>query len=345
MISILKNGFYYLLGMSNQWINGPDTTRGNLKVQARQGIVVGNGKIHDALVATAKISRNPYYAHAVGSTAENINFVKTGRIVFTLKNTALRNMSRSLGAYAGDYSKIMGVTSLNGLGEGKEAEDLMLEIEVLGFADMGTLNNGKDLFNIILGGSFTIENDSPYNFHNGDFGEVYAPNNDELKQHVLGTKDEINGEATLRIRPFHPENYNNTPKTVFKCLEDGANYDKQYRDNCEALIDSIIEMTVVVIATVEKNVNAENIYNNLKARRGDIINALFLQYSGDLPSNNPGSSMSEQLMEKFGRESIGKYMAIVGRMVHNVAKNVILRATSSSPSGHNLNIQMRNYAI
>lgn len=332
--------------MLNQSSSGPDLSAGNYKTQRRQGIVVGNGIIDRAMVATALLNPNPYYPLAVGSTAENINYVKTGDPVFRYKNTTLRSANHS---YKGDYSKIPGVTNLNGLfTKGENHENMMKEIEFLGFAEMGTANNGQELYNIISGGSFTITNTGPMPFYSGDFGEIYNPSMEEVKNnHILGTKDEYNGEVTLRVRPFDPSTHSNTPKSIYQSLKKESNPNNQYRELANELIDSVIDMAIVILAGgFGTNLEADHILfqKYCRANREKIIEDLFYKYSnGELPKTT--GTPFERDLDRMKRESIGVYMSVVGHFVDSVAKNVVFRATSNAKSGHQMNIQMRNYAM
>jgi hypothetical protein len=343
--------------MSNQWINGPDITKGNFKVQQRQGIVVGNAKMHDAMVAMAKINPNPLYNPALGSTAENINYVKNGDIVFTFTNSRLRSMTHNGSRQRDDYSKMLGTTNLNGLftkGSDHEEDLLLDQIEVLGFAEMGTANNKKDLYNIIMGGSFTIQHKGTQTIQNGQFCEVYAPSVEEIKNQEggLGEIDDFNGEATLRLRPYRPENVSVVPKAVYRCLkkkgEPDNDYSKTFTSLCDAFIDSAIEMTIVIMSVAEdKGDFVARINKDLKTKeaRQAIIDALFSQFGGELPKDMLGLSEVERDLEKYKYQSAGKFMSACSQLVHNYAKNVICRATSTADPGHNLNIQMRNYAF
>lgn len=342
--------------MSNQWINGPDITKGKFKVQQRQGIVVANAIIDDAMVAMAKINPNPYYPHAVGSTAENINYVKNYDIVCTYTNPRLRNMTYNTSKQRDNYSKMLGVTTLNGLFKfGDDHKDFLLDqIEVLGFAEMGTANNKKDLYNIILGGSFTIRHKGTQTIKNGEFCEVYTPSIEEVNARSggLGETDDFNGEVTLRLRPYRPENVSVVPKAIYRCLKKKGDYDNDYSKTfislCDAFIDSVIEMTIVVLSTAGLGEDImQKLNDDMKddRRKQEIIDALFLQFSGELPKDMIGLSEFAQDLEKYQRQSAGKFISACGQLVHNFAKNVICRATSTADPGHDLNIQMRNYAF
>ena len=335
------------------WRNGADTSRQNMKKQKVVGAVICNGRIHAALVAQAKTKQRPYYPRATGSSADNMNFVSNGDILFTFRGASSRMSALSRTGDKSDNNKIKCISVLNGLGD-KDSDnvELMHDLEIVGVAEMGTDNNGGHLFNVIRGGIFTVENNSNETIDVGDWVQAYAPTKLEAEEGGRQRRPDAEGEIKLWYKRFKPEDHAATPKSMYKCLTRGdgtGDYSHDYIEYCDAMVRAEIENSTLAVWTTSENnlasTEAHYKYLNTTSGKKQFINNLFARYQpGKVLARKPdGVAPFAQRLEQMKQESAGLLLVATGLLVNNVHNKVLGKATSSALPGHNFSLQLCSY--
>lgn len=340
--------------------------------QTKQGPVVFNGALHNALILRAKNAKAPYYPAATGAHFDNQSRVGRCDVVFTLLNSfaCLSAMSNDGYGPKGDNHRVKAISVLNGLGVDSDDgnERLMDAIQPIGFAEVGYSgtngsSNSQGYFNIIAGGTLTVLNNGKDVINVGDWVECYAPTKEEAEQGGQGTAADRNGERKLWLRSYDPHKNSLTPKPIFQCLNavNGAQGKKAsksgfmpaYIRTCNTLMKSVKNMALVIMAATHKKIQKyaagdkkQFLTNMMAAMKEDdelIRNMLFVPYSDS-------SNLIEQRMNKESplncaqMSAMGDWLVSTSVLQHHAQKNIMGKAVTTGRKQGNFVLQICSYS-
>jgi hypothetical protein len=347
-----------------------------IRPQKMVGAVIINGGIHTHLCSRARSKAAPYYPAASGIYGNNQNAVVQGDLVFTLMRPTVGMAIQPSNQNA---IRVLGVAVLNGHGDDQDDgnEILMQEINVWGIAEVPETPNTQGFFNIIRGGILTVRNNSKWTIQAGDYVQAYAPTREELKDGGSGKECDAYGQATLWLAPYDAAKHSLTLKPVYRALKakrEGKTqgYLKPYLKTCDMLVDSICDMSVVVMGTCFKKLRREfttninrypesggeiafmtEMINHLKRddkkpnpQREEIIDRLSVPYSGAAKLFEPGkvADVRTSPINRCQKECLDRFFRQSAILHHYVHKNVIGQAVTTGERGRDFSFQFKNYA-
>lgn len=228
------------------------------------GEVLVNGAIATGSVIAAMQNKNARYPLPSGQSLEMVGRVRRAAIVYRLvdENDYLEN---SFERYSN--TTVAGLTALNGQGHANESQaSFMSRIQVIGIAQQETEQNGSKLFNIHIGGVYTMINNSDRDIAAGDWLMAYAPRPDEVKQGGRGKEHDANGYVELWMVPYDPSIHQATSAHIYACLSehnierdartntmDTGAYLQEYVSMCDHLLDSFMDLGLIFVEFMVKN--------------------------------------------------------------------------------------------
>ncbi len=221
------------------------------------GEVLINGAIATGSVIAAMQNKSAKYPLPSGQSLEMVGRVRRAALVFRLidENDYLEN---SFERYSNTTAA--GITSLNGQGHAGESQaNFMSRIQIMGLAFQDTEENGAKLFNIHIGGVYTMINNSNRDIVAGDWLMGYAPRLDEIKEGGRGKEHDLNGYYELWVVPYDPSLHQATSAHIYACLSqhnedrdvhnarDGRAFMPEYESMCDHLLDSFMDLGIVFV--------------------------------------------------------------------------------------------------
>lgn len=348
---------------SRPWNNGTDTTVAFMHPQKAVGTIIHNGRLNTTLASMAKTRTNPLYDRGLGSTIDNMDYVRNKDLLYTFSGTGASIHAMSRSSQRNDYTAIQCLSALNGQGEAGQSNDqLMTQIEFVGVCEMGTKETGNSLFNVIRGGIHTMLNNGPETINVNDWVMIYAPSRQEVADRVGGSGlvDDDNGEVKLQIRPFRVEHHKHTPKSVYACLKAMSESDQpfvpsavaalgpgeagwslEYAEACLDFLESAMQLAALGVATVQDDAAGQQLYDNLMADRVAFMNVLFEQYLADWAVPAAGELRQAGTVAQFRREAVGLHLFSTGRLVDSLMARVFGKALTTAMPKHNISVHIK----
>lgn len=350
---------------SRPWNNGTDTTVAYMHPQKPVGTIVFNGRLNTTLASMAKTRTNPQYDRGLGSTIDNMDYVKDGDLLYTFSGTGASIHAMSRSSHRNDYTAVQCLSVLNGQGEAGMSNDaLMTTIEFVGVCEMGTKVTGNSLFNIIRGGIRTMLNNGTETVNVGDWLMIYAPTQKEVRERAGGSGlvDDDNGEVKLQMRPFRVEMHKHTPKAVYECLRrmseadtpfdasavtasgpGEGGYSLEFAESCLDFLESAMQLAALGrLAAGGTEQEAQDLYDALAADRVGFMNVLFEAYRADW-SPPPGSAEPRlpRTLSTFRKEAVGLHLFSVGRFCDALMSRIFGKAMTTAMPKHNVSVHIK----
>lgn len=221
------------------------------------GEVMVNGAMATGSVISAMQNKSAKYPLPSGQSLEMVGRTRRAALAYRLidENDYLDN---SFERYSS--STVAALTSINGQGQAGESQaSFMSRIQVIGIIQQETDINGSKLFNIHIGGVYTMINNSNRDIVAGDWLAAYSPRLDEIKEGGRGKEHDLNGYYELWIVPYDPSLHQSTPAHIYACLtqhnedrdihnaKDGRAFMPEYESMCDHLLDSFMDLGIVFV--------------------------------------------------------------------------------------------------
>ncbi len=347
--------------MSRPWNNGTDVTVGYMNPQKPVGTVVFNARINSAIASQGKTNPNPLFKHALGSSADNMDYVEDGDLLYTFAGSGASIQSMSRSSQRNDYTAIQCLSVLNGQGErGESVDALMSKLEFVGVCEMGTKTTGNTLFNAVKRGIRTMLNNGHEVIPVGSHVQWYVPTEAERKNGGRGLVVDANGEAKLQLKVFNVAQHKHTPKALYDCLDKlraaGWNrdvmatanvedsYSLEFIEQAEAFLESAIQMSIIIgmaTAGVDDEAAAVDGYRRMSedaATKSRILDALFAQYMEDWDAAATPRGPS---LKRFKAEAAGLHLYATGALCGAVESRKIGKAMTTGMPKHNLSVHLK----
>lgn len=335
------------------------------------GEVLVNGAIATGSVIAAMTNKTAKYPLPSGQSLEMVGRVRRAALVYRLidENDYLEN---SFERYSN--ATVAGLTSINGQGQAADSQmAFMRRIQVIGIAQQDTEENGSKLFNIHIGGVYTMVNNSNRDIVAGDWLRAYAPRTDEVKQGGRNKEHDQNGYLELWMVPYKASDHQVTSAHMYACLtqNDGKVYMEEYTEMCDKLLDSFMALGVIFVEFMfnrqlvdVKGPNKDRValYAGLLAELGhsnflsksstkqdlrkELLDALFIDRlvqkgpTYERANYFPGKDTNSQILRDCQFEAVSLGTVTMAEFVHDISRHVFGKAVTSMAPKKNGQVQL-----